>query len=72
MPKCVDFLPCDWLICNLCYQAIEQVYLIKWLVSVDFKWDSGLQHNHLLAQLLVHVASHAKVMSLILKGHSYL
>ncbi len=25
---------CDWLISNLCYQAIEQVYLIKWLVSV--------------------------------------
>ncbi len=24
----------DWLISNLCYQAIEQVYLIKWSVSV--------------------------------------
>ncbi len=34
MPKCIEFLPCDWLISNLCYQAIEQVYLIKWPVSV--------------------------------------
>ncbi len=33
MPKCFEFLPCDWLISNLCYQAIEQVYLIKWPVS---------------------------------------
>ncbi len=32
MPKCIELLSCDWLICNLCYQAIEQVYLIKWLV----------------------------------------
>ncbi len=31
MPK---LLPCDWLISNLCYQVIEQVYLIKWPVSV--------------------------------------
>ncbi len=30
MPKCIDLLPCDWLISNLCYQPIEQVYLIKW------------------------------------------
>ncbi len=30
----IELLPCDWLISNLCYQAIEQVYLIKWLVSV--------------------------------------
>ncbi len=34
MPKCFELLPCDWLISNLCYQAIEQVYLIKWLLSV--------------------------------------
>ncbi len=34
MPKCIELLPCDWLISNLCYQAIEQVYLIKWPVSV--------------------------------------
>ncbi len=34
MPKFIDLLPCDWLISNLCYQAIEQVYLIKWPVSV--------------------------------------
>ncbi len=34
MPKCTELLPCDWLISNLCYQAIEQVYLIKWLVSI--------------------------------------
>ncbi len=34
MNKCIELLPCDWLISNLCYQAIEQVYLIKWPVSV--------------------------------------
>ncbi len=34
MPKCIELLPCDWLISNMCYQAIEPVYLIKWLVSV--------------------------------------
>ncbi len=34
MPKCIELLPCDWLISYLCYQAIEQVYLIKWPVSV--------------------------------------
>ncbi len=34
MPKCIELLPCDWLISNLCFQAIEQVYLIKWPVSV--------------------------------------
>ncbi len=33
MPKCIKLLPCDWLIRNLCYQAIEQVYLIKWPMS---------------------------------------
>ncbi len=33
-PKGIELLPCDWLISNLCYQAIEQVYLIKWPVSV--------------------------------------
>ncbi len=30
MPKCIELLPCDWLISNLCYQAIEQVSLLKW------------------------------------------
>ncbi len=34
MTKCIELLPCDWLISNLCYQAIEQVHLIKWPVSV--------------------------------------
>ncbi len=34
MPNCIELLPCDWLISNLCYQAIEQVYLIKWPMSV--------------------------------------
>ncbi len=34
MPKCIELLPCDWLISNLCYHAIEQVYLIKWPVNV--------------------------------------
>ncbi len=34
MPKCNELLPCDWLISNLCYQVIEQAYLIKWPVSV--------------------------------------
>ncbi len=30
-PTATELLPCDWLISNLCYQVIEQVYLIKWL-----------------------------------------
>ncbi len=34
MPKYIELLSCDWLISNLRYQAIEQVYLIKWPVSV--------------------------------------
>ncbi len=34
MPKCIELLPCDWLISNLCYQAIEHIFLIKWPVSV--------------------------------------
>ncbi len=34
MSKCIELLPCDWMVINLCYQAIEQVYLIKWPVSV--------------------------------------
>ncbi len=32
--KYIELLPCDWLIRIVCYQAIEQVYLIKWPVSV--------------------------------------
>ncbi len=41
MHKCIELLPCYWLISNLCYQAIEQVYPIKWLVSLciySSKW----------------------------------
>ncbi len=34
MSKCIELMPCDWLISNLCYQAIEPVFLIKWPVSV--------------------------------------
>ncbi len=34
MPKCIAFLPCDWLISYFYYQAIDQVYLIKCPVSV--------------------------------------
>ncbi len=30
----LQLLTCDWLISNLCYQAIEQLFLIKWPVSV--------------------------------------
>ncbi len=37
MPKRIELLPCDWLISNVCNQAIEQVYLIKWPVSVCLK-----------------------------------
>ncbi len=39
MPKCIELLTCDWLISNFCYQAIEQVYLIKWPVSVYLSCD---------------------------------
>ncbi len=34
MPNCIEMLPCDWLISNLRYQAIKQMFLIKWPVSV--------------------------------------
>ncbi len=34
MPKCIELLICDWMISNLYYQAIEQMHLIKWPVSV--------------------------------------
>ncbi len=37
MPKFIELLPCDWLISDLCYQTIEQVYLIKWSVSVIWR-----------------------------------
>ncbi len=55
----IELLPCDWLISNLCYQAIEQVYLIKWLVSVYciiikckiFKFTTS-GHSVLLSALL--------------------
>ncbi|MEQ2312965.1 hypothetical protein AMECASPLE_036777 [Ameca splendens] len=35
MSTCIELLPCDWLIRNLRKRAVGQVYLIKWLVSVD-------------------------------------
>ncbi len=38
----LELLPCDWLISNLCFQVIEQVYLIKWPVSVCVYIDVGL------------------------------
>ncbi len=34
MPKCIELCDCDWLNSNLCYHAIEQVYLIKWPASI--------------------------------------
>ncbi len=49
MPKCIELLPCDRLISNLCYQAIEQVYLIKWPVSVFTIFViTGRQPTHLI------------------------
>ncbi len=37
MPKYIELLSCDWLISDLCYQAIEQVSLIKWPGECIFK-----------------------------------
>ncbi len=53
MPKCIVLLPCDWLISNLCYQAIEQVYIIKWPVSVQYVFSACDQstQSQLLRQL---------------------
>ncbi len=45
MPKCIELLPHDWLISNLCYQAIDQVYLIKWPVSVYTTIQKIWGHN---------------------------
>ncbi len=36
LTKFTELLPCDWLISNVCYQAIEQLYLIKWPGSLMF------------------------------------
>ncbi len=34
MPKCTELLPCDWLISNLYYQAIEQVYIYIYIMHL--------------------------------------
>ncbi len=67
MPKCIELLPCDWLISNLCYQAIEQVYLILWPVSVCiyiqqfiillFGYTNAASHLSVQGQYLVSLAS---------------
>lgn len=33
MPKCIELLLCDWLNRYLHWQAVRQVYLLKWPVS---------------------------------------
>ncbi len=53
MPKCIELLPCDRLISNLCYYAIEQVYLIKWPVSVAGDYFQALRHIIAPAALMV-------------------
>ncbi len=59
MPKCIELLPCDWLISNLCYQAIERVYLIKWPVSVFYNvtyfCDAKLNFQHHYSSLQCHM-----------------
>ena len=35
MNKCIELLPCDWLIRYLCKEAVGQVELIKRLLSVS-------------------------------------
>ncbi len=51
MHKCIELLPCDWLIINLYYQSIEPVYLIKWPVCVysDCK-KKNVFNSHLIFQ----------------------
>ncbi len=50
--ECIELLPCDWLINNLFYQAIEQVYLIKWPVSVYVSfWRSVLPRGRICQNL---------------------
>ncbi len=53
MPKCIELLSCDRLISNLCYYAIEQVYLIKWPVSVAGDYFQALRHIITPAALMV-------------------
>ncbi len=38
----IELCDCDWLISNLCYHAIEQVYLIKWPASNSRSPNPGL------------------------------
>ncbi len=55
MPKCVELLPCDWLISNVCYQAIEQVYLIKWPVGWQVKYIYIYIHINKCIHICIHI-----------------
>ncbi len=54
MPKCIELLPCDWLISSLCYQAIEQVYIIKWSMSVYIKHTMNVYLKAVINYFKVH------------------
>ncbi len=54
MPKCIELLSCDWLISSLCYQAIEQVYIIKWSVSVYIKHTMNVYLKAVIHYFKVH------------------
>ncbi len=46
-----QLLSCDWLISNLFYQAIEQVYLLKWPVSVYINCTNSGDQNQRTSQV---------------------
>ncbi len=55
-PKCIELLPCDWLISNLCYQAIEQVNLIsgrRVCVYMYMYIYIYIKHNNFLFHIII-------------------
>ncbi len=65
MPKYIELLPCDWLIINLCYQAIEQVYLIKWQVSVCIYIFTVAIHIHFFVYIFSNIYASNTIVSFL-------
>ncbi len=61
MPKCIELLSCDWLISSLCYQAIEQVYLIKWPVSIYMKNVLCLYVKYIIYNVNIRIYIHVNI-----------
>ncbi len=62
MPKCINLLPCDWLINNLCYQEIEQVYLIKCPMRVYTHTHTYIYtHTHIYIYTHTHTRTHTYI-----------